>query len=253
MVQDSLRSVAAVALEVLSQPKVAGTLQIVGGAIEGVAAGGLLLAPDPTMATKVAGAALGLHAIDTLQSGIRTLISGEVQQSVTSTVAESVALKTGASETTAKWIGVGADVIVPLGASAAASGSRILSKGSTGLLSESAIAAEVPSTGAENLANAARLKNQLISQEIAGGHAFEKHIVSQGEFPGWIRTRAQFQKHIESVISETSDFKSLSGGRQAWWHEQSGTVVIRNPKSTDGGTAFQVELQKARTYFKDLK
>jgi RHS repeat-associated protein len=253
MVQDSLRSVAAVALEVLSQPKVAGTLQTVGGVLEGVAAGGLLLAPDPTMATKVAGAALGLNAIDTIQSGLRTLVSGEVQQSVTSTVAESVALKAGASETTAKWIGVGADVLVPLGASAAASASRILSKGSTGLLSESAVAAKVPSTGAENSANAVRLKNQLISQEIAGGHAFEKHIISQGEFPGWIRTRGQFQKHIESVLSETSDFKTLSGGKQAWWHEQSGTVVIRNPNATDGGTAFQVELQKARTYFKALK
>jgi hypothetical protein len=31
--------------------------------------------------------------------------------------------------------------------------------------------------------------------------------------------------------------RGLSGGRTAYWRD--GTVVIRNPKAADGGTAFQ--------------
>jgi hypothetical protein len=31
------------------------------------------------------------------------------------------------------------------------------------------------------------LRTQLIAEQIAKGHALEKHVVSQGEFPGWIR------------------------------------------------------------------
>jgi RHS repeat-associated protein len=84
-----------------------------------------------------------------------------------------------------------------------------------------------------------RLKNRLISQEISGGHAFEKHVLNQGEFPGWIRTRTQFGKHIEDVINNPTKIKELRGGRTGYWHQETGTVVIRNPSAFDGGTAFQ--------------
>jgi hypothetical protein len=28
------------------------------------------------------------------------------------------------------------------------------------------------------------LRNQLMAEEIAGGHAFDKHVIQQAEFPG---------------------------------------------------------------------
>jgi filamentous hemagglutinin len=64
-------------------------------------------------------------------------------------------------------------------------------------------------------------------------------VLTRGEFPGWIRTRAQFQQHLENVMTNPTAARQLSGGRVAYWHEGSGTVAIRNPSAVDGGTAFQ--------------
>lgn len=56
----------------------------------------------------------------------------------------------------------------------------------------------------------------MAGQEVAGGHAFEKHVLQQGEFGGLeIRTRDQFENHIESVINNPTTTKQLSGGRSA--------------------------------------
>ena len=90
-------------------------------------------------------------------------------------------------------------------------------------------------TGAENIVNGLRLRAQLAGEELAGGHAFVKHVVQQGEFPG-IRTRTQFAAHVEDVIVN-GRMRSLAGGRTAYWSE--GTVVIRNPRAGDGGTALR--------------
>ncbi len=83
------------------------------------------------------------------------------------------------------------------------------------------------------------MKNSLISREIASGHAFEKHVMNQGEFPGWIRTRNQLAGHVESIINNPTATKMLSKNRTGYWYEPSGTVVIYNPSAVDGGTAFQ--------------
>jgi hypothetical protein len=104
-------------------------------------------------------------------------------------------------------------------------------------------------TGASNAANGVRLNEQLTAEEIAGGHAFDKHVIDQGEFPG-VTTRSQFAQKIESVI-RNGEAKSLSGGRIAWWDSGSGTVVIRNPGAVDGGTAFVPT--NGRAYFDGLK
>ena len=88
---------------------------------------------------------------------------------------------------------------------------------------------------ASSAAQAARLSRQLASQEIAGGHAFIKHVIQRGEFPG-IRTRAEFANMIENVMEKASHVRNLSGGRTAFWRD--GVVVIRNPGAVDGGTAF---------------
>ncbi|WP_179108232.1 VENN motif pre-toxin domain-containing protein, partial [Rodentibacter trehalosifermentans] len=104
------------------------------------------------------------------------------------------------------------------------------------------------STGADNVALYPKLKATLISKEISDGHAFSKHVVKQGEFKNIsVSTREQFEQHIENVVNNYTSFKELSNGRSAYWHEESGTVIIRNPKAKDGGTAFQP--REGRKYF----
>jgi hypothetical protein len=76
---------------------------------------------------------------------------------------------------------------------------------------------------------------KLIGDEISGGHAFDKHVIEQGEFPG-VTTRRQFADMIEDTVMN-GESRVLSGGRTAYWSD--GTVVIRNPGAADGGTAFR--------------
>ena len=94
-----------------------GILQIGGGVLELVAAGGLLLAPEPTMATKAGGIVLGAHALDTLGHGIASIATDEPQETFTQQAGEGVALYAGADPTTAHWIGVGTDVVAGAGPS----------------------------------------------------------------------------------------------------------------------------------------
>jgi filamentous hemagglutinin len=98
--------------------------------------------------------------------------------------------------------------------------------------------------------NAAALRDRLTAEEISGGHAFDKHVVQQGEFPG-TTTRQQFAGQIEDVIRNHTHYRELSNGRVAYWDDATGTVVIRNPKAVDGGTAFKPRNGKA--YFDGLK
>lgn len=97
------------------------------------------------------------------------------------------------------------------------------------------VAAKTGTAGADDVLNGVRLRAQLTGQEISGGHAFGKHVVQGGEFPG-ITTRSQFAQHIEDVVSN-GIMRPLERGRTAYW--QNGTVVIRNPNAVDGGTAFR--------------
>ncbi len=98
---------------------------------------------------------------------------------------------------------------------------------------------------ASDVMEGVRLRNQLTSREIAGGHAFEKHVLgvgnpSQAEFSGLgIRTRDQFAKHIENVINNPSQSGALRGGREYFYDQATNTLVIKNPRAVDGGTAFR--------------
>jgi len=68
---------------------------------------------------------------------------------------------------------------------------------------------------ASNIANLAKLRGQLIGQEIAGGHAFKKHVVQQAEYKDLgITTRDQFAEHIESSVNNPTSFRELSGARR---------------------------------------
>ncbi|WP_063333453.1 hypothetical protein [Marinomonas sp. TW1] len=102
------------------------------------------------------------------------------------------------------------------------------------------VKADLPYGPATTNINSARLNTQKVSEEISGGHAFEKHVLTQGEFSGLgIRTQTQFQNHIENVLSNPSSVRYASDGRTYYLHESTGTVVVRDPKAPDGGTSFQ--------------
>ena len=72
--------------------------------------------------------------------------------------------------------------------------------------------------------------------QIASGHAWIKH---QGEFPGW--TQKDFEQKVEETIQNAkgADVKQLSNGRTAYWNDTEKMVVIHDPHSPDGGTAFR--------------
>jgi RHS repeat-associated protein len=108
-------------------------------------------------------------------------------------------------------------------------------------------AAEVSATSA---AQASRLRTQLAAEEIAGGHAYGKHVIQQAEFPT-VSTPKQFAGEIERIMANPSEVRHLSGGRTAYWDNATQTVVIRNPRAADGGTTFKPVAGKA--YFDNLK
>lgn len=112
----------------------------------------------------------------------------------------------------------------------------------TASLGRAAQAEAAARSAATSVASAGQLRAQLAGQEIASGHAFDKHVVQQGEYPN-VRTRAQFAGLIEEVILK-GESKSLGLGRTAYWYD--GTFVVRNPKDPDGGSAYRETLD----YFK---
>ena len=97
-----------------------------------------------------------------------------------------------------------------------------------------------PRINPQSSLNGSRLNSQYAAEEIASGHAFQKHVLEQGEFTGLgIRTRQQFSTHVENVLENPSSVRFASDGRSFYLQESTGTVVIRNPNAPDGGTAFQ--------------
>jgi RHS repeat-associated protein len=116
---------------VLSHPAVVATMQISSGIAETAIAATMLAAPEP-VATKVAGVALLAHAADQFSAGLRTILSGRAQQSLTSQLAEHGAIALGASPRVARWVGIGADIAVP----ALLAGVPMLARATTGARGE---------------------------------------------------------------------------------------------------------------------
>jgi filamentous hemagglutinin len=85
------------------------------------------------------------------------------------------------------------------------------------------------------------------AEKIASGHAWTKH---RNEFSD-ISTVGEFAQHIDNVMRNPSQSKSLFGGRVAFWDEDSGTLVIRDPNNSDLGTAFKPNGGKA--YYDNLR
>ena len=77
-----------------------------------------------------------------------------------------------------------------------------------------------------------------ISDKIADGHAWDKHVIRQREFPS-ITSKKQFAKLIRNVIEK--NFRSrrfLRDGGTGYWDNNSGTLVIFDPRNPDLGTTY---------------
>ena len=64
--------------------RILGGVKAVGGALEMVAGGALLVTPEPTMATKAAGVVVAVHGADVASSGLKQVWTGEEESSLTS-------------------------------------------------------------------------------------------------------------------------------------------------------------------------
>lgn len=123
---------------------------------------------------------------------------------------------------------------VPIAArSRDAEGQAASAEANAAVVTGSQVAAETES-GAASAINGVRLRAQLTGEQIAGGHAFDAHVLEAGEFPG-ITTRQQFATRIEEVVTN-GESRELLRGRTAYW--EGNTVVILDTPSLDGGTAF---------------
>jgi hypothetical protein len=94
---------------------VVGVVQMVGGALEiALGAGGLAA---PTGVTQVGGVILIAHGADTFLAGFRSIYYGQVSSTYTQQGATWAAKQAHASDQTAKYVGVGADLVAGVGPS----------------------------------------------------------------------------------------------------------------------------------------
>jgi RHS repeat-associated protein len=89
--------------------RIVGAIQVIGGALE-IAAGAAGLAA-PTGVTQVLGTVALAHGADTVATGLHTLLSGNVQETLTQQAVSGTARFAGASPETAHSIGAGADFV----------------------------------------------------------------------------------------------------------------------------------------------
>lgn len=81
----------------------------------------------------------------------------------------------------------------------------------------------------------------LKANQIANSHAFDKHVIKQGQFPE-IKTRDDFAFLIDKV-SKSSENKALELDRHAFWYID--IFLVFDSRSEDGGTMFKPKRGKA--------
>ena len=107
-----------------------GGVRAIGGGVEAVVGGLLILAPEPTMLTKVGGGVMAVHGSDNFIAGARQAWTGQTTDSITQQAATAAAEQLGADPVTASRIGVGIDIGVGLAGSGLASLGRLASRSS---------------------------------------------------------------------------------------------------------------------------
>ena len=94
---------------------------------------------------------------------------------------------------------------------------------------------------------AAQLK---IAKAIAGGHAYEKHVVEEKLFPE-VKSTSDFVDVIAKVLANPTHHRELENDREAYFDKTSNTIVIYSPHAKDRGTCFRP--RNGLKYFEGLK
>jgi hypothetical protein len=95
------------------------------------------------------------------------------------------------------------------------------------------------SSGAESAINQGRLNSQLLAEEVASGHAYQKHVIERREFADLgISTKNQFQDFIEKIVSDPAiDRRQSVDGTMYYLDNSTKTIVIRGQRGE--ATAFR--------------
>lgn len=152
------------------------------GALEILGGGALFLVPEPTTLTKIGGGVLGAHGIDSFQAGARQAWTGIDTDTLTSDGTATLAQLLGVDEETAKRIGDGVDLLVPLAVAGAL------------------VAARVAAIRVGRIS--------LAAHEAQGGHTIARHVG---------RTEAQLRARLASqtTIPAASTFQTLAQAERA--------------------------------------
>jgi len=96
--------------------------------------------------------------------------------------------------------------------------------------------------GASVFGPAAKSTKEVAKQITNNSHTFYKHVLDKREFAELdIRTKDQFQTHLENVLENPSRSGDLRNGRSYAYDKDTNTIVIQDPNTPDGGTAFRPE------------
>jgi hypothetical protein len=95
------------------------------------------------------------------------------------------------------------------------------------------------SAGADNTINQAGLNSQLLANEVASGHAFQKHVIERQEFADLgINTKSQFQSFVEKIVSNPAiERRQAVDGTVYYLDSSTKTIVIRGQRGE--ATAFR--------------
>ncbi|MDD3645733.1 MAG: hypothetical protein PHR19_09430 [Bacteroidales bacterium] len=164
-----------------------GGVGVVGGLLEMGLAGGMCLLPEPTTLSKVGCVVVGTHGVDVFSSSLNQVFTGRVTNTHTHKVTASLAEQLGADKETANNIGLGVDLLVPMGFASVFVAARIASIQS----------------GKIRL-----IQHEAIAGSRVGGHTLDKHVGKSKE--ELLRRLADFPR-----LSAAGSFYNLRVAEQA--------------------------------------
>jgi len=73
-------------------------------------------------------------------------------------------------------------------------------------------------------------------KSIAYGHAYDKHVVTNGEFPK-IKSKEEFYNYIKAMVADKSTVSKKVGTKEYLWRTP--VIVAVDPSHKDKGTCFK--------------
>lgn len=219
--------------------RVFGALELVGGAIELVGAAGLLLAPEPTTATKVGGVALGANGVDNAVAGAIELWTGRATSTLTERAAAAAARSLGCDPDTADEVGLAVDIAVPVVAAFGLGAARVMAirAGTIDLAAEEAAGGH---TIARHVGKSeAFLRNRLATERVAAAGTF-RSLKDAEKFVS--RAVAANASQIESWAKSSRAVRGFQFAYDAG--EAVGTVIPRSTGILQKSTKIVVVLRK---------